>query len=98
MLAPGSTVCKISTTTSVIEEPNRQEVKVQNSDVTKFGTKAERDTDPDHSPDLTQISHFNPAVPNAPPPHSPNVAGPSAARVASSQMPTPILRKTEDDN
>ena len=32
-------------------------------------------------------------MPIAPPPHNPNVAGPSAARVASPQMPTPILRK-----
>ena len=36
---------KISPTTSVIKEPNRQEVRVQNSDIAKFGTKAERDTD-----------------------------------------------------
>ena len=46
-------------------------------------------------PDLTQILHFSPPVPIALPPHNPNVAVPSAARVASSQMPTPILRKTE---
>ena len=43
VLAPGSTVCKVSLTTSVIEEPNRQEVRVRNSDIAKFGTKAERD-------------------------------------------------------
>ena len=36
---------KISPTTSVIKEPNRQEVRVQISDIAKFGTKAERDTD-----------------------------------------------------
>ena len=36
---------KISPTTSVIKEPNRQEVRVQNSEIAKFGTKAERDTD-----------------------------------------------------
>ena len=46
-------------------------------------------------PDLTQILHFSPPVPIAPPPHNPNVAGPSAARVASPQMPTAILRKTK---
>ena len=34
-------------------------------------------------------------MPIAPPPHNPNIVGPSAARVASPQMPTPILRKTE---
>ena len=44
MLAPGSTVCKVSPT-SVIKEPNRQEVRVRNSDIAKFGTRAERDTD-----------------------------------------------------
>ena len=45
VLAPGSTVCKVSPTTSVIKEPNRQEVRVRNSDISKFGTRAERDTD-----------------------------------------------------
>ena len=46
-------------------------------------------------PDVTQILHFSPPVPISPPPHNPNVARPSAATVASPQMPTPILRKTE---
>ena len=177
VLAPGSTVCKISPTTSVIKEPNRQEVRVQNSDIAKFGTKAERDTYlgqyierrpnkiyekaveqkiikfrkdlvrkitgdqkkkrnkkqaadigvvssgrscfstasivarslkmriPERNPkqddaftnrpDLTQILHLSHPVPIAPPPHNPNVARPSAARVASPQMPTSILRKME---
>ena len=45
VLAPGRTVCKVSPTTSVIKEPNRQEVQVRNSDIAKFGTKAERDRD-----------------------------------------------------
>ena len=45
-------------------------------------------------PDVTQILHFSPPVPIAPP-HNPNVAGLSAARVASPRIPTPILRKTE---
>ena len=40
VLAPGSTVCKVSPTTSVIKEPNGQEVRVRNSDIAKFGTKA----------------------------------------------------------
>ena len=44
-LAPGSTVGKISPTTSVIKEPNRQEERVRNSDIAKFGTKNERDTE-----------------------------------------------------
>ena len=42
VLAPGSTFCKVSPTTSVIKEPNRQEVRVRNSDIAKFGTRAER--------------------------------------------------------
>ena len=45
VLAPVSTVCKTSPNTSVIKKPNRQEVGVRNSDIAKFGTKAERDTD-----------------------------------------------------
>ena len=45
VLGPGSTVCKVSPTTSVIKEPNRQEVRMRNSDIAKFGTKAERDSD-----------------------------------------------------
>ena len=45
VLARGSTVCKLSPTTSVIEESNRQEVRVRISDIAKFGTKAERDTE-----------------------------------------------------
>ena len=45
VLAPGSTVCKVSPTTNVIKEPNIQEVRVRNSDIAKFGTRAERDTD-----------------------------------------------------
>ena len=43
--APGSTVGKRSPTTSVIKEPNRQEVRVRNSDIANFGTKNERDTE-----------------------------------------------------
>ena len=45
VLAPGSAVCKVSPTTSVIKEPNRQEVRVRNSDLAKFGARAEKDTD-----------------------------------------------------
>ena len=45
MLAPGSTVCKVSPTTSVIKEPQKQEVRVRNSDIAKFGTRAERETE-----------------------------------------------------
>ena len=45
VLAPGSTVCKISPTTSVIKEPYKPEVRVRNSDIAKFGTRAERETD-----------------------------------------------------
>ena len=176
VLAPGSTVGKVSPTTSVIKESNRQEVRVRNSDIVKFGTKAEQDTkltqyierrpkkiyektieqkinkhrrdlirknsgdkkikrkgkqaddisqissgrssissasnvarslkmripkrNPKHDeafinrPDLTQILHFSPSAPIAPPPLNPNEAGPSAVQMASPQIPTPILRKT----
>ena len=45
--------------------------------------------------DSTQILHFSPPVPLAAPPNNPNIAGPSTAQVASPQMPTPILRKTQ---
>ena len=45
VLAPGSTVCKVNPMTSVIKEPNRPEVRVRNSDIAKFGTKAERDSE-----------------------------------------------------
>ena len=45
VLAPGSTVCKISPTTSVIKEPYKPEVRVRNSDIAKFGTWAERETE-----------------------------------------------------
>ena len=44
---------------------------------------------------LTQDLLFSPPVPLAAPPNNPNVAGPSAAQVASPQMPTPILRKSQ---
>ena len=45
VLSPGSTVVKISPTTSVIKEPNRQKVRVKNSDLAKFGTENERDAE-----------------------------------------------------
>ena len=45
VLAPGSTVGKISPTTSVIKEPNRPEVRIPNSDIATFGTRNERDTE-----------------------------------------------------
>ena len=45
VLAPGSTVCKVSPTTNVIKEPHKHEVRVRNLDIAKFGTRAERDTD-----------------------------------------------------
>ena len=43
--APGSTVGKLSPTTSVIKEPNKPEVRVRYSDIAKFGTKHKRETD-----------------------------------------------------
>ena len=44
-LAPGSTVARTSDTTTVIKEPGVPEVCVRNSDIAKFGTRAERNTD-----------------------------------------------------
>ena len=44
-MAPGSTVVRTSDTTTVIKEPGVPEVCVRNSDIAKFGTRAERNTD-----------------------------------------------------
>ena len=44
-LAPGRTVVRTLPTTTAIEEPGVPEVKVRKSDVAKFGTRAERNTD-----------------------------------------------------
>ena len=44
-LAPGSTVVRTSPTTTVIKEPGVPEVRVRNSDIAKFGTRNERNTD-----------------------------------------------------
>ena len=44
-LAPGSTVVRTSNTTTFIKEPGVPEVSVRNSDIAKFGTRAERNTD-----------------------------------------------------
>ena len=44
-LAPGSTVVRTSDTTTVIKEPGFTEVRVRDSDIAKFGTRAERNTD-----------------------------------------------------
>ena len=44
-LAPGSTVVRTSTTTTAIKEPGVREVKVHNSDIARFGTQAERNTE-----------------------------------------------------
>ena len=44
-LAPGSTVVRTSDTTTVIKEPGVPEVCVRKSDIAKFGTRAERNTD-----------------------------------------------------
>ena len=45
VLAPGSTVGKISPKTSIVKEPNRPEFRVRNSDIAKFATRNERDTE-----------------------------------------------------
>ena len=44
VLKPGSSVTKSSPTTTIINEPGRSPVKVRDSDLAKFGTKAERPT------------------------------------------------------
>ena len=43
-LAPGSTVVRTSDTTTVFKEPGVPEVSVRNSNIAKFGTRAERNT------------------------------------------------------
>ena len=45
MLAPGSSVLKTDKFTSVIKEPGKGDVTIRNSDLAKFGTKAERQTE-----------------------------------------------------
>ena len=44
VLKPGSYVTKSSPTTTIINEPGRAPVKIRDSDLAKFGTKAERTT------------------------------------------------------
>ena len=50
ILAPGSSVVKTDSYTSVIKEPGKREVTIRNSDLAKFGTKAERQTDLQNHP------------------------------------------------
>ena len=45
VLAPGSSVVKTDNFTSVIKEPEKSNVTIRNSDLAKFGTKAERQTE-----------------------------------------------------
>ena len=45
VLAPGSSVVKTDTFTSVIKEPGKRDVTIRNSDLAKFGKKAERQTE-----------------------------------------------------
>ena len=45
ILAPGSTVVRSSSTTTAIKEPGLPEVKVRNSDIAKFATRAEGNTE-----------------------------------------------------
>ena len=42
VLAPGCSVVKTDIYTSVIKEPGKRDVTIRNSDLAKFGTKAER--------------------------------------------------------
>ena len=43
VLAPGSSVIKTNEHTSVIKEPGKRDVTIRNSNLAKFGTKAERE-------------------------------------------------------
>ena len=45
VLAPGSSVVKTDTFTSVIKEPGKRDVTIRKSDLDKIGTKAERQTE-----------------------------------------------------
>ena len=45
VLAPGSSVVKTDTFTSVIKEPGKRDVTIRNSVLAKFGTKADRQTE-----------------------------------------------------
>ena len=45
MLVPGSSVVKTDKLTSRIREPGKRDVTIRNSDLAKFGTKAERQTE-----------------------------------------------------
>ena len=45
VLVPASSVVKTDKFTSVIKEPGKRDVTIRNSDLAKFGTKAERPTE-----------------------------------------------------
>ena len=45
VLGPGSSVIKSNDHTSIIKEPGRREVTIRTSDLAKFATKAEKQTD-----------------------------------------------------
>ena len=45
VVAPSSTVGKVSPTTSIIKETNRPEIRVRNSGIAIFGTRNEQDTE-----------------------------------------------------
>ena len=57
VLAPGSSVVKSNKYTSVIKEPGKRDVTIRNSDLAKFGTKAERQTE------LQMYSNHRPKTP-----------------------------------
>ena len=58
VLAPGSSVVKTNTYTSAIKEPGKRDVTVRNSDLAKFGTKAERQTE------LQMCANRRPKIPS----------------------------------
>ena len=45
ILAPGSSVIKSNELISIIKDPGKRKVTIRKSDLAKFGTKAERQTD-----------------------------------------------------
>ena len=59
VLAPGSSVVKTDTFTSVIKEPGKRDVTIRNSDLAQFGTKAECQTE------LQVYANRRPKIPTA---------------------------------
>ena len=67
VLAPGSSVVKADTYTYVIKEPGKRDVTMHNSDLAKFGTKAERQTE------LQMYANRRPKIPTGKTTQDPNL-------------------------